>query len=1178
MYNSNALYEQIVSNFTPDQFPAFYKDMDTNFIVFMEAYYEWLEYESSPGGLNALSQINPYGNGPVGQARKLDQYRDVDFTIEAFLEFFQKKYLYGIPFSIIISKRYLLKHILDVYRSKTNINCYRLLFKLVYGDDVRIYLPGRDMLRVSDGIWYIPRYLEVNNKEINESYIGKTIRGASSGTTAIVEAYIREELIDNHSNIFYLSNISPPGGDFIIGEYIVAFDQDDTSTEIIEAAPVVLGSLDHITVKFGGQDFKKGYQFEIADRQLYRYVQKFGSISFELLYGGFGFTANATSYVYNDPFDSSGNGASFVVSAISGQTSVTYNNDLICDIAIPDLPISALQYNFPASPTSNLESEIGPCLSYANQVFGSISEISNTQSGRGYINAVTTFSRSTFTSKVLPGNVIYSSTNTAIYDLRLDVLGREYSNSDYVTFVNIYNGGVNAYANIVTDELGRVDEVILTSYGANFESPNTYIIFSNSSGGQSNGFGLVITPSFQSYVVGVNTVFESVFNSGEIVYLIANSHVDSVVVREVVNNEFMFLYGRPTVNSNIIFPDYCKYSVQPTIFTSSYANYEPLMYNTRGETHGKNEIIEGEFGRQFVNAYTHGTGGVVKSTDVGRNIGSIYFKIEYGGYGFTQNASTFTYRSIYDTTGNGASFDVDAISNLTNITYNTDLICDYIIPDLAINALQYNFANNPIANLSSQIGPCFSYANQVFGTILDLGNIEGGNGYTQPANTFTRSTFTSINFQGNISYSTTNTAVYALQTYGVTRNYNNSDIITIVNPQRTGSNAYASLVTDGSGSIIDTFVYNPGSNFSSKVISKNITVSNFSGGPSSGNGAAFTAINQHYISGNGTIFQSLFTNNEIIALQQDPFVRDTIESIVVREVVNNSFMFLYGAPKYNSLANSRYFVQPTIFTSSYANYEPLMYNTNNEIHGKNEIISADWKGDANSVTQTGLIDSGRGYWAGETVKAYLYGAIDDSVDVLFGGQNYQNNDTVYFSGSDFLEAAYGYVLTNSNGQIAQVYLYQEGAGYLTQPEPFVNSNTGSGAVLRCRLSPYNTRSSIIGDVILRGYGIGRGYWLNTQGQLDNNKYIQDSYYYQDYSYEIKVQKTLDQYRDIFYTTFHPAGNELFGQYLATISEDYKLRIVQESVEADTTPIGALFRWDSTLITADDVVITMDRVS
>ena len=224
--------ELFISNFIQNQFPLFYQEEGPDFILFMKAYYEWLENEWG-------TEDDGFG-GPVREARELRAYRDIDETIERFLEHFQKKYLYGIPFNVIANKRFLLKHILDVYRSKGTIQCYRLLFKLLYNEDIDVYLPGKDVLRVSDGTWVEPRYLEVTANENLQNFVGKTIVGATSGVTATVENYVKENYNNDIINILYISNILPKKKQFEINEKIVLVE-NKANTDAINLGPTLLG-------------------------------------------------------------------------------------------------------------------------------------------------------------------------------------------------------------------------------------------------------------------------------------------------------------------------------------------------------------------------------------------------------------------------------------------------------------------------------------------------------------------------------------------------------------------------------------------------------------------------------------------------------------------------------------------------------------------------------------------------------------------------------------------------------------------------------------------------------------------------------------------------------------------------------------------------------------------------
>jgi len=57
-----------------------------------------------------------------------------------------------------------------------------------------------------------------------------------------------------------------------------------------------------------------------------------------------------------------------------------------------------------------------------------------------------------------------------------------------------------------------------------------------------------------------------------------------------------------------------------------------------------------------------------------------------------------------------------------------------------------------------------------------------------------------------------------------------------------------------------------------------------------------------------------------------------------------------------------------------------------------------------------------------------------------------------------------------------------------------------------------------------------GYYATNDGFLDDDIYIQDSRYYQVYSYLIKIDERLESYKSAVKTLVHPAGLALFGEY------------------------------------------------
>jgi hypothetical protein len=123
------------------QVPEFVRDDNLKFIDFLKAYYEWLE--------NFYPQ------------QYLEDIRDIDNTVNMFIEYFSKEILQSIPREVISDKRYLAKHIKDLYLSKGTEDSYKFLFRILFNEDAELYFPKVDMLRVSDGKWSERQILRV---------------------------------------------------------------------------------------------------------------------------------------------------------------------------------------------------------------------------------------------------------------------------------------------------------------------------------------------------------------------------------------------------------------------------------------------------------------------------------------------------------------------------------------------------------------------------------------------------------------------------------------------------------------------------------------------------------------------------------------------------------------------------------------------------------------------------------------------------------------------------------------------------------------------------------------------------------------------------------------------------------------------------------------------------------
>lgn len=905
--------EKYISQFVENQFPEFYKEHGPTYIAFVKAYYEWMENNSPLVDTSNTVITNdsnvPY-RPPVHQARNLLEYRDIDTTLSEFLEFFQKKYLYGIPFNVIVNKRYLLKHILDVYRSKGSLQCYKLLFRLIYDEDMDVYLPGQDMLRVSDGKWKQPRYLEVTENQNLDNFVGQRIQGVSSGTTATVENYIKEVFNKNIINTLYISNILPKGGEFYINEKIVLEGQNANNTAV-SAGPTIIGSLDTVNIINGGQDFKVGDIIKIAQKDpvTQEYIsygvdgmlkvsevrKSYGQLYFDLVSGGFGYLANAETYLYSNTSDSPTSNASFDIFAISDAQRIEYNTDLICDYA--NLTLNSASFGFPANIGANLTTNIGICFTHTNNIFGSIVSLTNINTGNGYNYPANAFVRSVqLSSNALQGNIYY--------------------NSSYLHVASIKN------TNAAATGYSNTDVIIVNNSRANVD----------------------ITDN-------------------------RNSDPSEVSLLTLVSNNY-------TVN---------------------------VYANSSGYSNTTNTL-------KIANANTH----------------------------FSAN-------------------------------------------DLVFYQIQ-NIGDTPIGGLTS-------------------------------------GTYYYINF--------TNSSCISLSTTAV------------------GTNATISISTNSTGGNLALTVNNPGSIFLNKT--SNVVVSNSSGGSSNGTGATFSIEYRPYIVGVNTIFDSIYSNNDVIWLKANNSLISTEETQIIRYVSNSTLLSLYGPPSHNSTPSAKYKAAPVILPSNFASYDSIMTRPDGTINGKNEIISV-IPSFGNGVIQTVVgVNSGKAYVEGEEVVAYLYGALN-TPSVKTAGTGYSNGDVlVFIGGGGTVVSAEGFVTTHSNGAIAYATLSYSGSGYITVPDIVVKSSNGYGAELFTSITEFNTVSRVSGRVKKTGVGRSLGYWETTDGFLNSDKYIQDSYYYQDYSYEIKAALTLDKYKNILKDTFHTAGTELFGKFLLNSKVNYQFNILQETL-------------------------------
>jgi hypothetical protein len=80
------------------------------------------------------------------------------------------------------------------------------------------------------------------------------------------------------------------------------------------------------------------------------------------------------------------------------------------------------------------------------------------------------------------------------------------------------------------------------------------------------------------------------------------------------------------------------------------------------------------------------------------------------------------------------------------------------------------------------------------------------------------------------------------------------------------------------------------------------------------------------------------------------------------------------------------------------------------------------------------------------------------------------------------------------------------------------------------------RDLCVNEVTANGYGVVGALcnhapsYIGTTGLIDEDQKIYDGYYYQEYSYVIKIDKIISEWKDFIKKLCHPAGFIMFNEY------------------------------------------------
>jgi hypothetical protein len=231
-----------LSSLLPTQVPEFVREDYTTFVEFLKAYYEFIDQNYDT------------------QFTKL---RDLDTTLDSFLEHFKNELAHNIPYTVV-NERFLLERIKDQYLAKGSEASFKLLFKMLFNKEVVVDYPSTQILRASDGRWNqdVSIFVYVNAGD-PDMVVGKLVDVITPNRIIRLQVdkrqYVEVE-VDNvvqiSDNIYELFIDRRFFGDINIGDkirYSTTFDA------------TILATTSKIEIQRNGKKFKVGELYEVRN-------------------------------------------------------------------------------------------------------------------------------------------------------------------------------------------------------------------------------------------------------------------------------------------------------------------------------------------------------------------------------------------------------------------------------------------------------------------------------------------------------------------------------------------------------------------------------------------------------------------------------------------------------------------------------------------------------------------------------------------------------------------------------------------------------------------------------------------------------------------------------------------------------------------------------------------------
>ena len=234
---STTRIKQKLSSIVQSQLPEFVQSDFNTFVLFLEAYYKFLEQDQ---GAQELLQNSK-------------SYNDLDSTVESFVQYFVQTYAPNIPSELLVDQKLLIKKIKNLYEAKGSELSFKLLFRILFNSDMSVIYPYENVLRVSGGKWEQKFSLRLetvsgNRNAIIDRFLTFTVGGIVYKTPILSTKILTTTLLE----VFLDPKLLAPS--YTINQTATVFDENDNA--------IFVGTIRPTTTSF--TIFRRGLGFKVG--------------------------------------------------------------------------------------------------------------------------------------------------------------------------------------------------------------------------------------------------------------------------------------------------------------------------------------------------------------------------------------------------------------------------------------------------------------------------------------------------------------------------------------------------------------------------------------------------------------------------------------------------------------------------------------------------------------------------------------------------------------------------------------------------------------------------------------------------------------------------------------------------------------------------------------------------